>query len=368
MPTPATTIEVEPVPACPACGHAGAPLYQCVRDHTFGAPGEWTLDRCPSCGLIWLSPRPTEAAIGHVYETYYTHGVAAQGSTFRAHVRSPGLARRALGTVAQAVRRVREAVLAVRLGYTQLARGPLDRVLASTLGALPWVGRAAMLDVLALPARERGRLLDVGCGNGTFLARMKDLGWQCAGIETDEVAARFAREHFGLDVQPGTLRGAALPDAGFDVITLSHVIEHVHSPNDLLLECRRLLRPGGRLIVLTPNTRSLGHRVFGRAWRGLEPPRHLHAYHPQVLRATVEAAGLRTERLTTEARMARPIWYASRLIQRAERGGPARNSVLDYLASHAVQPVEAVACRLFPQLGEEIMLVAVKREPATVPG
>ncbi|MBW8829368.1 MAG: class I SAM-dependent methyltransferase [Burkholderiales bacterium] len=364
----APTIDVEPVSACPSCGHGGTPLYTRLHDHTFGTPGEWTLERCASCGLIWLSPRPTEDDIGKVYETYYTHKVTSQGSTFRAHVKASGISHRVMGFMVAASRRLRNAVLSVRFGYAELSRGPSDVLMAYTLGLLPGVGRSAALEVMGLNARERGRLLDVGCGNGAFLSRMKSLGWQCIGIETDEVAARFAREHFGLDVRQSSLTEAAFAEGTFDVVTLSHVIEHVHSPIALLLECRRILKPGGKLVVLTPNTRSLGHRIFGRAWRGLEPPRHLHAFHPQALQTYTERAGMSTQRLTTEPRMMRSIWYASRLIQRAERGRHTRNTVLDYLIAHAMQPLEALACRMFWHIGEEIMLVAVKPESAPARG
>lgn len=353
-------IDVEPVTACPSCGTTGGPLYTRVRDHTFGTPGEWSLHRCPSCGLIWLSPRPTPSDIGKIYKTYYTHTLPTQGSTFSAHMKVPGLSRRLVSLVTTRMRRVKDAVLAVRLGYAGTGAKGVDALLAYTLGVLPGVARSAAMETLGLTATDRGRLLDVGCGNGAFLGRMARLGWQCTGVETDPLAAQFARDHFGLTIRQGTLGDAGFPDSSFDVVTLSHVIEHVHSPHELLLECRRVLRPGGKLIVLTPNIWSLGHRIFGRSWRGLEPPRHLHAFHPLALRTYVERAGMPTLRLSTEPRMMRSIWYASRLIQRAEQGRSSRNNLADYLLAYSMQVVEAMACRFVAHVGEEIMLVAQK--------
>ncbi len=77
----------------------------------------------------------------------------------------------------------------------------------------------------------------------------------------------------------------------FDLITLSHVIEHVHYPIDLLRACHRLLKPGGVLWLETPNIKSYGHRFYGRFWRGLEPPRHLVIFSPSGLFSILNDTG-----------------------------------------------------------------------------
>jgi len=358
-------IETERVLSCPSCSTAGVSLYAGVRDHTFGTPGEWAFDRCPSCGLVWLSLRPTPADNHKVYRTYYTHALVQAGSTFGEHIKVRSLSRLLVKLVTLPIRRVKDAVLATRLGYSDISRGRTDTVLAYTLGLLPGMTSSAAMDTLGLSAADRGRILDVGCGNGAFLARMKRLGWQCTGIETDPQAAQFARDSFGLNVLEGELANAGFADDSFDVVTLSHVIEHVHSPLDLLMHCRRVLKPGGKLVVLTPNLLSLGHRIFGRAWRGLEPPRHLQSFHPNALRQVVERSHMYTLRISTESRMMRPIWYASRLIQRADRSQRPRNSLLDYLLAYTMQCVEGVACLFAVDVGEEIVLVATK--PTSTP-
>lgn len=356
-------IEVEPAPQCPACGSAGAPIYPHLRDHTFGAPGTWSMKRCPACTLMWLDPRPTIGDIGKVYRTYYTHGVNAAGSTFQAHVKNTSASRRLLHSITSGIRSVQDAVLAVRFGYEPLRKSPFDTAIAWIFGALPGMFQGASMQVLGLPARERGRILDIGCGNGVFLARMKDLGWDTVGHEMDEVAARFARETFGLVVKEGLLADAGFAPASFGTITLSHVIEHVHAPGDLVRHCLELLKPNGKLIVLTPNTDGFGHRHFATAWRGLEPPRHLQCFNPATLRTCVERAGMRIDRINTPSRMMRAIWYTSRLIQRADRGEKMSNNAFDYLAAYAMQFIEGVACRFSANAGEEIMLVATKPAP-----
>ena len=170
--------------------------------------------------------------------------------------------------------------------------------------------------VMWLDASRRGRLLDVGCGSGQFLANMRDLGWEVMGVEPDPEAARVAREKLGLEVCQGTLAESEFPQDSFDVVTMSHVIEHVPDPLGLLKECKGILKPGGRLVLVTPNIESLGARVFGEFWRGWEPPRHLFLFSPRTLSRCVESAGLQNRVLTTPANGARFMWTESRLLRR----------------------------------------------------
>jgi SAM-dependent methyltransferase len=142
------------------------------------------------------------------------------------------------------------------------------------------------------------RLLDVGCGNGQFLLWARELGWECHGVELDAAAARVARDQ-GISVLGSSLDELPPGSAGsFDAITLSHVIEHVHDPIDMLRRCRDLLRPGGYLWLETPNTESLGYSMYGASWRGLETPRHLVLFNFASLCWSLERAGFeRVQRL-----------------------------------------------------------------------
>ena len=133
------------------------------------------------------------------------------------------------------------------------------------------------------PWRDGGRMLDVGCGNGAYLAKMRAYGWAVTGQEVDEAAADTARRLYDVDVLVAPV--ARIPDMcePFDVVTASHVIEHVVDPRAFLRDALACLRPGGRLVILTPNVRALGHRWFGRDWYPLDTPRHLAVYSPKGL-------------------------------------------------------------------------------------
>jgi len=335
-----TGILVQDAPRCILCGREGSLLYSGLRDRLFGVPGTWSLMRCQACDLVWLNPRPLPTEVEKLYEDYYTHSVLYDNTD-------------------KVKALVKSSVLRTSYGYEVDGAKPLLGRLLSRLGPIQEAVGAA---VLWLHARERGRLLDVGCGNGQFLARMRELGWEVMGVEPDPEAVRIARERFGLEVVQGTLEEAGLSEGSFDVITMNHVIEHVPDPVATLSECRRLLRPGGKLIVVTPNTRSLGRRLFGEHWRGWEVPRHLFVFSPRSLRACAERAGLTVRRLWTASKVARWMWVVSRLLRRDGRlpGGDPPEVALGWrLQGFAFWGLEYILTRLWP-VGEELVLEAGK--------
>jgi 2-polyprenyl-3-methyl-5-hydroxy-6-metoxy-1,4-benzoquinol methylase len=131
---------------------------------------------------------------------------------------------------------------------------------------------------------------------------MRARGWEVEGVEPDPQAAAVARGSQRLRVQAVSIEKADLPREGYDVVTMSHVIEHVADPVEALQVCRRALRPGGRLILVTPNVEALGRRVFGKHWMGWDVPRHLTVFSTSSLAGIVERAGLRVTGMRTSAR------------------------------------------------------------------
>ncbi|HET6277172.1 MAG TPA: class I SAM-dependent methyltransferase, partial [Candidatus Polarisedimenticolia bacterium] len=248
---------LEAVPACPLCGsRERTVLYEGLQDLLFAcAPGRWTLFRCHTCGAGYLDPRPDGASIGRAYGGYYTH------DQISAH-EAP----------------LRRWKLALRNGYLNSCYGYSERPaiqLPPPLYPARWRHRMSRsIRHLSRPGSAVPRLLDLGCGNGSFLSSMQDLGWEAFGLEPDREAARAARSA-GLAVEPGVLQESTFPQGSFDAVTMNHVIEHLPDPVRMLQLCHRVLRPGGVLWIATPNVGSLGRARFGPAWRGLEPPRHL---------------------------------------------------------------------------------------------
>ena len=326
-------IGVVPRPSCFLCGNAGTELYTGAVDWLFGVPGRWTLRSCSICEVAWPDPQPRAEDIPKLYSRYHTHHPIPEA-------RFDGL-RRA----------IRQSVLA-RMGY--VTHHP-EEIFSRLLSHVPSLARAAALDVMNLAPCAVGTLLDVGCGNGQFMERMRDLGWSVCGVEPDPAAARKGRSQ-GLQIFAGTV--SDVPDTtGYDVITLNHVIEHVADPIGLLRECRKRLRPRtGSVVITTPNIKSLGHWWFKRHWRGLEVPRHFVLFSPASLSECVARSGLRVRAIRTETRFARMIFSPSMSAKQGNRevGEQINFKVSTKCASYAFQFLEDVMACFKKDIGEEI--------------
>jgi SAM-dependent methyltransferase len=246
-----------------------------------------------------------------------------------------------------------------REGLAEVVEWILHKVHNLVLLATPIIRERERLDVMFVGGLRPGRILDVGCGNGSRLERFRKLGWQAEGQEVDGEAAAEARRIAGVPVHLGALKEVGFPDASFDAITMSHVIEHVDDPVSLLQECRRILRAGGILIVRTPNVDSYGHRHFGAFWRGLEPPRHLHLFSQQTLLRTAIRAGFVKCYTSTTAVTASGFVLGSYQIKAIASGQGRRAANLKPRIMAAVYQFRmSVAHLRYPHSGEECILKA----------
>lgn len=322
-------IRTRPKPDCLLCGTAGQVLYSGMRDRLFGATGVWQLKQCPrsECGLAWPDPAPLEEDLGLAYQTYYTHDAPVG-----------------------AMRKIKHFVLS--RGYRLAAAIP-------TLinGLFQERNEFVHMFLNDLPA---GRLFDAGCGDGRFLHLMAQHGWRGSGIDFDAAAIESGRAKYGLNLAVGDFQAAAIEENAFDAVTMSHVIEHVPDPVACFDKCRRLLKPGGQLVVTTPNIRSLGHQHFKQYWRGLEQPRHLHIFAPNLLAECARRAGLEVVRFGSTAANADYLAMASLLIKNAppefrQCGGGW--DVRFALRGVAFQFREHSALRRNPDAGEEAFVI-----------
>lgn len=278
---------------CYLCDSEGKILYSGLSDRLWNVPGNWNLRQCPrhECQLIWIDPCPVPEDIPSIYSEYYTHEPAGLGAMERLR---RNLAPFVFSGTASTPRSFAYPVLKL------LSRLSVFRDF--TAGAVMW-----------LQDMPPGDMLDFGFGAGQLVMRLRDMGWNVAGVEFDHKVLTMAREKLGMDVRSSIL---SFPENRFDVITLSHVIEHVPDPKATLRECTSRLRPGGRIVLATPNTKSLGHEYFQENWRPLEPPRHLFLFSPQSLAQCAERAGLEVEVVRTSARSACFSWYSSQLLRK----------------------------------------------------
>ena len=152
------------------------------------------------------------------------------------------------------------------------------------------------IEIEIVPYRTGGRILDIGCGNGQFLEVHRQLGWDTYGVEVSQMLLKVLRSK-RLNVLNGTLLDADFPKNYFDVVRLNHVIEHLCSPTETMMEVRRILKPGGRISIATPNIHSLIYALFKKRWFQLDAPRHLYYFSVKTLQGLCLKAGLQVDRI-----------------------------------------------------------------------
>ena len=279
-----------PAPACSACGSTGILIQTGVMDPDGAIPGEWAFRKCPNetCAGIWLDPCPVETELWKAYVTYHTH---TRISSSKAEKLALSLANR---------------IVKVALLPIWIANG-LRR-------ERDYVRHMALKNV------PSGKLLDIGCGGGRFMNRMKRVGWEVEGIDFDEKATEKITLRYGMKTYTGDLLSYRLPDASYDAITMSHAIEHLFDPERTLRECLRILKPGGRLVVTTPNVDGAAAALFGKFWRGWEPPRHLHLFSVKALKLILLKAGFEVNEIRTSSADAAGIYRVSKTNQQKAAG------------------------------------------------
>lgn len=136
------------------------------------------------------------------------------------------------------------------------------------------------------------RLLDVGCGSGYDLLRLKDRRCGLFGVETNARAAAQARAN-GITLFEGPAEQADFPDGHFHQVTMNHCLEHFHDPGGALANIRRMTHPEGSVYLTFPTAEGADFRVFRGDWYHLDVPRHLHFFTHRSFLRLVERSGFR---------------------------------------------------------------------------
>ncbi|HLY73957.1 MAG TPA: class I SAM-dependent methyltransferase [Planctomycetota bacterium] len=221
--------------SCGACGADDAFLLFAAPDTRNPSSGElFPVGRCRRCGHAYVLERPSPAEIGRYYPADYAEHRRSDAPSRRRHSK--------------------------RHRHVRLSPG--DRV------------------------------LDVGCGSGYDLLRLKDRGAELFGVEMNPEAAAHARAA-GITVFQGSAERADFPDRHFHQVTMNHCLEHFHDPRAVLTNIRRMTHPDGAVHLTFPTAEGAAFRVFRRHWYHLDVPRHLHFFtHDSFVRLAKET-GLR---------------------------------------------------------------------------
>ncbi len=226
---------------CPACGSSSINPVLTAKDYTVSGQN-FAIWRCDNCSLRFTQDAPDANKIGDYYksENYISHSNISKGIINRLY---------------QVIRK-------------------------KTL-------RQKRKLIFKLTHKKSGELLDVGSGTGAFVNEMKENGWRVVGLEPDPGARRIAQEVFNCELK-NVHELFRLPANSFDVITLWHVLEHVHDLQNYLRHLKNLLRQDGRLIIAVPNYTSYDASVYKEYWAAYDVPRHLYHFSPLSMNLLIE--------------------------------------------------------------------------------
>lgn len=240
---------------CCNCGETDASVPIAVgEDFEYRtSPDSFAMYRCERCEVVFLDPRPARGELGRIY-----------GPDYHAYSFDEG-----------------------NYGFSYRVRAWLE-----TKRVLAWCGD--------LP--DNARIIDIGAGDGFHLKLLRRAGrptWRLEAVEPGAKAATAAAAA-GLTVHGGFLEDLELEPEGYDFAIMIMTIEHVEDPVEVLKRARRLLRPGGRLGIVTDNT-GAPDASFGRSrhWGGYHFPRHFYLFNRRSLSQLASLAGFEVDRMGT---------------------------------------------------------------------
>ncbi len=253
---------------CLLCGsHALVPLFRASDRLYHTTTREFAVVRCGECGLLRLDPPPSPAELSRYYPENYWF---APDET-------------AASRMEEAYRR-----LVLRDHVSFVARALRD-------------------------SGGSGPLLDVGCGGGLFLGMMRERGFRVLGLDFSPSAAAIAWKRQQAPTVCAMLENPPFRAGAVGGITMFHVLEHLYNPRIYLQEAHRLLEPGGRLVVQVPNAACWQFHLLGRAWNGVDVPRHLFDFRARDVEALLTGCGFEVLRLKHFSLRDNPAGLASSL-------------------------------------------------------
>ena len=254
---------------CPVCDSTNFSPFLTCTDY-FVSGEQFTIKRCGNCGFKITENIEDEENIGRYYqsEEYISHSNTSKGM------------------INAVYHQVRNYMLGQKRKLVESAAG-----------------------------MQSGRIMDVGTGTGFFLNEMSRHGWQVTGTEKSPDARQFAQTEFNLNMLE-TEELFNLKDNSFDVITLWHVLEHIHRLQENMQTFRRLLKKEGKLIIAVPNHDSYDAQHYKEFWAAYDVPRHIWHFAPQQMQLLGEKYGFQ---LTGTKTMPFDSFYVSLLSEKYKK-------------------------------------------------
>jgi SAM-dependent methyltransferase len=305
--------------SCDFCGGSDSTMF--IRPDKFPVemPQRPVVVRCGSCGFLYTNPRPRRNFLTELYRRYYPEE-KSNGSSLSTAVKKNTHLR--------------------KLWHLYCGQ---------------FLGRAL--------AEACGRVLDLGCGTGGLLMELQQKGCECYGVELNpDSVSRCIRR--GLRVKCGDLDDFHFEDGFFDTIVLWHVLEHLPSPATALSNCRRMLKPGGKILIYSPNAHSYLAAAFKESWFPWQVPFHFSHFTPSSIKAYAGKCGLLARKIkavTPEYYFAYSIDQICRTHRHPMLCGFSRRGVFRSLAFRiAVAAFFRILDLAFPGRGECLQVQLIK--------
>lgn len=242
---------------CPVCGSPDIKNVLSVKDYTVSNK-TFVIAECNSCSLRFTQDVPDAASIAPYYksENYISHTNTSKGLINRLY------------------QSVRKRTLKQKRRLIERASGI-----------------------------KKGRLLDVGSGTGAFANEMQQAGWQVTGLEPDADARAVGKQSYNIDLAD-IGQFYQLRESSYDIITMWHVLEHVHDLQGYIAKLKLLMTENGKLFIAVPNYTSKDAAAYKEQWAAYDVPRHLYHFSPRSMQVLMEKHGLRILQH-------KPMWYDS---------------------------------------------------------
>jgi 2-polyprenyl-3-methyl-5-hydroxy-6-metoxy-1,4-benzoquinol methylase len=240
--------KAENINICPICESKNLKNHLEITDY-FLSKERFSIQKCAACGFLLTNPRPAKESIESYYKSvnYISHSNKKKG---------------------------------LFAGLYQMARK---------------LNLSSKYRIISKHSRT-GRVLDIGAGTGHFLNYLNKKGWKAQGIEPDKEAAHFARENFNLQID-SEKKLKELKSDSFDLITMWHVLEHVHNLNERMSDIASLIKPEGLIILALPNPDSFDANYYVKYWAAYDVPRHLYHFRKSDVNKLAKKHNLTVEEI-----------------------------------------------------------------------
>ncbi len=259
---------MENIKNCFVCGGEDFSLFKNCIDYTV-SKDSFSIVKCNNCGFKFTNPRPGGNEIGKYYESedYISHSDSGKGI--------------------------------INFLYKKVRNYTINK-------------KVNLVNSLS----KDKTILDIGCGTGAFLNACKENGWSIDGIEPSDEARKFAKSNYNLHIKSENDLNS-YPNNSFSVITMWHVLEHVHLLNERIEELKRLLQRNGTIIIAVPNCNSWDAGYYNEYWAAYDVPRHLYHFTPETMGLLLDKHQLK---IVNKLPMVFDSYYVSMLSEKYKNG------------------------------------------------